>query len=81
MSLKQSRRGVSLSRPVYDAIAAAADLHGMSMSELVTCWARAHLAVPETHHMAEGARRRAVVGRIIAKRNRANGWLTSREAR
>lgn len=56
MALKQSRRSVSVPRPVYDAIKSAARERGITMAELVERALRADgFELPETRHQSQEA--------------------------
>lgn len=75
MAKIQTRRSISLARPVYDAIAIAASVRGVSMAEYVTDLVRAAgVEIPETVHVTERAARAAIVGRANAMRRRTQGF-------
>jgi len=68
MSTKQSRRGVSLSAPAYQALVAHAAAENVTAAELVTRALRAYgVAVPETRHRTRAAAEHAVAARIDAQ--------------
>ena len=76
MARSQSRKGVSLNREVYDILLREASRRGMSAAEFVTeALRKAGLDLPTTEHMEAGARARAVVARMEAKRRCLNGWV------
>ena len=68
MSTKQSRRGVSLSAPAYQATIAHAARENVTAAELVTRALRAYgVAIPETRHRTRAAAEHAVAARIGAQ--------------
>lgn len=76
MAKTQTRRTISFNRPIYDALSALASDAGVSLSEFVTTKLRAAgVSLPKAEHMDPRAVRRAVIGRILARKNRENGWV------
>lgn len=75
MSLKQTRRSVSLARSVYEAARDHAARAGLTLAHFVELAVRAQgVEADATHHQTRAAAQSAKRGRQAAARNRAQGW-------